>query len=143
MAWEPGQSGNPNRVRKTKGERLSDLASTYTLSAVNTVAGIMENPQCKPSDRLTAAKIILERAVGTPVQAVEVSGSIGLSLVELLAGLPGGQRLATIEHDTPPARLPASFSLVDAAQVAEELAVLDGAGQGDADEGTAEQLGGE
>lgn len=134
MAWQPGQSGNPNRVRKTKGERLSDLASNYTLSAVNTIAGIMENPQCKPADRLTAARLILDRAVGLPTQAVEVSGSIGLSLVELLATLPGQARPATIEHDAPPPRLPASFSLVDAAQAAEELEEGRAGDAGQADE---------
>ena len=129
MVWQPGQSGNPaGPTRKNQGERLSTLAGSYLVSAVNVIAGIMENPECKPADRLTAARMILDRAVGTPVQAVEVSGGVGVTLVELLANLPGQGRPATIEHDAPPPKLVSGISLLDAAQAAEELALQEGAG---------------
>jgi hypothetical protein len=126
MGWQTGQSGNPSgfngNTRKSKAERLSDLANNYTISALNTLIGIMEDPENKPADRLTAARMVLDRAVGTPVQAVNVSSDITVSLVELLAGLPGqGARLPTIEHEQEPPALVSGVTLQEAAAAAEEL----------------------
>lgn len=133
MVWEAGRSGNP-KGRPSKAQALSELANRYTMDAVHTMVAIMNDTGAKHADRLTAAKLILDRAVGTPVQAVEVSGTIGLSLVELLAGLPGQPRGIAIEHDAPPPRLPASFSLVEAAQAAGELEEGRAGDAGQADE---------
>lgn len=122
MVWQPGQSGNPTgEGRKGKAEKLAELASIYSRSAINTIAGIMENPEAKHADRLTAARMLLDRAVGTPVQAVNVSSDITISLVELLAGLPGAQRLPTIEHEAPPPEVIGCISLVEATEAAAEL----------------------
>lgn len=124
MVWQPGQSGNPTgEGRKGKAEKLAELASIYSRSAINTIAGIMENPEAKHADRLTAARMLLDRAVGTPVQAVNVSSDITISLVELLAGLPGqAARPAVIEHEAPPPPLVAGISLQEATEAAAELA---------------------
>lgn len=121
MVWQPGQSGNPTgEGRKGKAEKLAELASIYSRSAINTIAGIMENPEAKHADRLTAARMLLDRAVGVPTQAVTVSNNLSITLVELLAGLPG-PRPATIEHEQEPPPLVAGISLQDAAAAASEL----------------------
>lgn len=123
MVWEKGQSGNPHGPsRKSKGERLSDLADNYTISALNVVVSILENPEAKHSDRLLAARMLFDRAVGTPVQAVTVSSHLTVSLVELLAGLPHqGPKLTTIEHEQEPPPLVSGVTLQDAAAAAAEL----------------------
>ena len=130
MVWQVGQSGNP-KGRPSKTQALSDLANRYTMDAVHTMVAIMNDTEAKHADRLTAARMILDRAVGTPVQAVEVSGGVGVTLVELLANLPGQGRPATIEHDAPPPKLVSGVSLLDAAQAAEELALEEGAAKDD------------
>jgi hypothetical protein len=123
MVWQPGQTGNPKgHYSKGKGYSLKAMADNYTASALNVIVSLMEDPAVKPSDRLTAARMVLDRAHGLPTQTVDMNTTLSVSLVELLAGLPGQPRAATIEHDAPPPRLPASFSLLDAAQAAEELA---------------------
>jgi hypothetical protein len=126
MVWQPGQTGNPNGSRgmtkASKGERLSDLANNYTISALNVIVGIMEDAEVRPGDRLLAARMLLDRAVGTPVQAVNVSSHLTVSLVELLAGLPHqGPKLTTIEHEQEPPPMVAGISLQDAAAAASEL----------------------
>lgn len=122
MVWERGQSGNPHGpTRKSKGERLSDLADNYTISALNVIVSVLEDPTVKPGDRLLAARMLLDRAVGTPTQTVDVSSSVTISLVELLAGLPGAQRLPTIEHEAPPPEVIGCISLVEATEAAAEL----------------------
>jgi len=121
MTWQPGQSGNP-KGGPTKAQRLSELANRYTMDAVHTMVAIMNDMGAKDADRLTAARMILDRAVGTPVQAVEVNSNLTISLVELLAGLPGqGARLPTIEHEQEPPALVSGISLQEAAAAAEEL----------------------
>jgi hypothetical protein len=121
MTWQPGQSGNP-KGGPTKAQRLSELANRYTMDAVHTMVAIMNDMGAKDADRLTAARMLLDRAVGTPVQAVTVNNNLTISLVELLAGLPGqGARLPTIEHEQEPPALVAGISLMEAAAAAEEL----------------------
>ena len=121
MTWQPGQSGNP-KGGPTKAQRLSELANRYTMDAIHTMVAIMNDMEAKDGDRLTAARMILDRAVGTPVQAVEVNSNLTISLVELLAGLPGqGARLPTIEHEQEPPALVSGISLQEAAAAAEEL----------------------
>lgn len=138
MVWQPGQTGNPKgHYSKGKGYSLKAMADNYTVSALNVIVSLMEDPTVKPGDRLTAARMVLDRAHGLPTQTVDMSTTLSVSLVELLATLPGQPRPATIEHDAPPPKLPPSFSLVDAATAAEELALQDGAGQG-ADDGQAD-----
>ena len=131
MVWQPGQSGNPNgHVRKTKGYNLRAIADNYTISALNTIVSLMENPEVKPADRLIAARMVLDRAHGTPVQSVELNTSVNISLVELLAGLPGQGR-PVIEHDGETPKIVGGVSLLEAAQAAEELAIGQGADAGD------------
>lgn len=131
MVWQPGQSGNPNgHVRKTKGYNLREMADKYTVSALNVIVSLMENPKVKPADRLIAARMVLDRAHGTPVQSIEMNSTVSVSLVELLAGLPGQGR-PVIEHDGDPPRIVGGVSLVEAAQAAEELAIGQGAEEGD------------
>jgi len=121
MTWQPGQSGNP-KGGPTKAQRLSELANRYTMDAIHTMVAIMNDMEAKDGDRLTAARMILDRAVGTPVQAVEVNSNLTISLVELLAGLPGqAARPAVIEHEQEPPPLVAGISLQEAAAAAEEL----------------------
>jgi hypothetical protein len=90
------------------------------MDAVHTMVAIMNDMEVRPADRLLAARMILDRAVGTPVAAVEVTSTLTVSLVELLAGLPG-PKAAVIEHEAPPPPLVAGISLQEASEAAAEL----------------------
>ena len=139
MVWQPGQSGNP-KGKYPEGFNIRELASKFSISALNTVVSIMEDTEVKASDRLTAARMVLDRAHGLPTASVEVNGGIGVTLVELLANLPGQGRPATIEHDAPPPRIVSGVSLLDAAQAAEELALEEGAADSGQEEEDADSV---
>lgn len=51
---------------------LSQLARRHTVAAVETVLGVMNNEEASDRDRISAANIILDRAWGKPLQAVDV-----------------------------------------------------------------------
>lgn len=73
--WKPGQSGNPGGRPKIDKE-IRELAQTYSIQAVETLAAIMLNHDYDPRVRGFAANSILDRAVGKPAQAVVHSGTI-------------------------------------------------------------------
>lgn len=54
--------------------------------AIDTIADIMNNEQAKDSIRLTAARDLVDRAVGKPNQKIEVGGSLIRQLYEKLDG---------------------------------------------------------
>jgi hypothetical protein len=77
--FKPGQSGNPTGGKKIP-EDVKQAFRALTPQAVATLFGIMTEGE-QESNRLRAAETILNRAWGTPTQAVEVTGSEGSPLV--------------------------------------------------------------
>lgn len=69
--FQPGQSGNPNGRSKIAAE-VRALAQQHCPEAIATLAELMRT---SPDERvrLSAAEAILDRGVGRPIQAVEVT----------------------------------------------------------------------
>lgn len=65
----PGQSGNP-RGNGRKYHDMVELARQHTREAILTLAEIMGDPSNKGSERVAAAKILLDRAWGQAPQLV-------------------------------------------------------------------------
>lgn len=68
--WLPGQSGNPSG-RPQAAYRISDLAKQHTEEALATLVEICRNKEAPPGARVNAATVLLDRAWGKPVQAIE------------------------------------------------------------------------
>ena len=65
--FQPGRSGNP-RGRPKRDHDLAELARTYTVAAVETLAEIMQDKDAPPSARVSAATAMLDRGYGKPPQ---------------------------------------------------------------------------
>lgn len=92
-AWKPGQSGNPSGRQKADPD-LKAAAKAHTMDALDTLVRIMKNEDAKPSDRIAAAGMILDRGHGKATQHVELSDKS--SLVDLLVSIGNG---TTIDGD--------------------------------------------
>ncbi len=66
--WKPGQSGNP-RGRAAEQQTVRDLARAKTADAIEQLAEAMQHAP-KWSDRIEAARVLLEHGWGKPAQAV-------------------------------------------------------------------------
>lgn len=93
--FKPGQSGNAAGTSKAV-VALRDFAQTKAMAALEVAAEVMTNTESSNADRLNAAKIILDRAMGKPQQAMELSGSVesplsGFSKEQLLAWASKGK----------------------------------------------------
>ena len=74
MAFEKGKSGNPNGRPKTSEEFKRKLKEG-TVDALEEILDIMSNGE-KDNDRLTAAKIVLDKALGTNYKLFENDGEV-------------------------------------------------------------------
>jgi hypothetical protein len=61
--------GSRNKLTKALKVSLTDLAQTYTETALQTLAEIMKDKRANAAARVTAANSILDRGHGKPVQA--------------------------------------------------------------------------
>jgi len=68
----------PNSGRKSKDEenRIRDLMKPYSIDAVKCLAGIIVNEKSRDSDKISAAKLIIEYTYGKPKETVETTHNI-------------------------------------------------------------------
>ena len=83
--FTPGVSGNPSGRPKIP-EEFRELAQTHSIDALKTVVEILQNPNTKDADRLRAADMILDRALGKPPQYsdIEVAGDLAQNLIQVV-----------------------------------------------------------
>ena len=67
----PGQSGNPSG-RPKMPEEVKEAFRAASSDACRVLCDIVNDFSAKDSDRIRAAEVILDRAWGRPVQAVDV-----------------------------------------------------------------------
>jgi hypothetical protein len=87
-------SGNPSGRPKANPD-LKAAAAAHTMDALDTLVKIMKDDDAKPSDRIAAAGMILDRGHGKATQHVDVTSDKS-SLVDLLVMLGSGK---TIDGD--------------------------------------------
>ena len=102
MAFEKGQSGNPGGRPKTVA-RVRKWAGRHTRAAIRVLSEIMEDTGQHPAARVAAARELLDRAHGKPMQAHELSGTDGGPIqTEQVERLTAEQLQRVIEATTEP-----------------------------------------
>jgi len=86
--FKKGQTGNPGG-RPAMPEEFKELAKKHSLSALQVAIDIMLQSDNKPSDRLKAVEIVIDRAYGKPAQATELTGPNGGPLQTVAVDLSG------------------------------------------------------
>ena len=119
MPFLPGQSGNPSGRPKESRAAL-ELARQHGPAAIRLLAEIMlgENKSLRVQlrDRIEAAKILLDRGYGRPVQGVELTGRDGQAIetkavldeaaLEMIRALGERVRQIGVPAQSPPAPPP-------------------------------------
>jgi len=73
---QKGQVLNPGGRPKVPQD-VKDACKAASIEAIETLLWIMRNDESGDNERIKAANIILNRAWGTPTQAIELSGHSG------------------------------------------------------------------
>jgi hypothetical protein len=81
-SFKPGQSGNPGG-RPAVVKEVRELAKTYTVEAIETLAAIMRDTSANPGSRVAAANSLLDRGHGKAPQTYEVANYDVLTDAEL------------------------------------------------------------
>lgn len=77
----PGRPKGSKNIRTlTDKMTLSQICKNYSRRAVDVLVEIMDNPESKDSDRITASIAILDRAYGKPISSVEMVDDEGNAL---------------------------------------------------------------
>ena len=68
----------PGAGRKTKDEenKIRDLMKPYSLDAVQCLANIIVNEKSRDSDKISAAKLIIEYTYGKPKETIETTHNV-------------------------------------------------------------------
>ena len=76
MATKGG--ARPGAGRKTKDEenKIRDLMKPYSLDAVQCLANIIVNEKSRDSDKISAAKLIIEYTYGKPKETIETTHNV-------------------------------------------------------------------
>lgn len=88
--WKPGQSGNPGG-RSPIIRELRDVAREHTVTALETLIGVMTNTEAPAAARVAAAAHMLDRGYGKPTQNINaaVRNAQKMTDDELIAFLTG------------------------------------------------------
>ena len=84
MPFEKGKSGNPGG-RPKENEEIKRLAQEHCPEAIERLATLMKDKSSRTA--VAACIAILDRGCGKPPQALEHSGSLGLTHEQALAAL--------------------------------------------------------
>jgi len=76
MAGTGGARPNSGRKSKDEENRIRDLMKPYSIDAVKCLAGIIVNEKSRDSDKISAAKLIIEYTYGKPKETVETTHNI-------------------------------------------------------------------
>ena len=97
MPFESGKSGNPGGRPKVVHE-VRELAQQHTTTAIECLVRAMSNPDDRVA--IAAASALLDRAVGRPRQATELSGPEGEPLAKPhMSDMELARRIAFILHN--------------------------------------------
>jgi len=104
-AASPNPGGRPAVIRD-----LREAARGYSTEALETLAKVMRDEEAGPAARVAAAKELLDRGFGKPVQAVDVGVKmdVGQTAAEVLMRLTEQARAAKAAAviDVTPSALP-------------------------------------
>lgn len=95
-AWvKGGPSPNP-AGRPAVLADLREAARGFSQEALETLAGVMRDPEAPPAARVTAARELLDRGFGRPVQSVDVNSKVdmGQAAAQVLMSLTAAAREA-------------------------------------------------
>ena len=73
MAGKGGARPNSGRKPKDEENKIRDLMKPYSLDAVQCLANIIVNDKSRDSDKISAAKLIIEYTYGKPKETVETN----------------------------------------------------------------------
>jgi hypothetical protein len=76
MAGTGGSRPNSGRKSKDEENKIRDLMKPYSIDAVKCLAGIIVNEKSRDSDKISAAKLIIEYTYGKPKETVETTHNI-------------------------------------------------------------------
>jgi hypothetical protein len=76
MAGTGGARPNSGRKSKDEENKIRDLMKPYSIDAVKCLAGIIVNEKSRDSDKISAAKLIIEYTYGKPKETVETTHNI-------------------------------------------------------------------
>lgn len=77
-----GKRPGAGRKSKADEERIRELTSPHVPGAIKAVVDIMNNPDSEDRDKISAAKLMLSYAWGTPKQQISADVSLREVLVE-------------------------------------------------------------
>ena len=93
MPFEPGKSGNPGGRPKVVHE-VRELAQQHTTAAIERLVRAMNGNDDRIA--IAAATALLDRAVGKPTQATELTGPEGQPIAPEMSDIELARRIAFI-----------------------------------------------
>ena len=76
MATKGGARPNSGRKPKDEENKIRDLMKPYSLDAVQCLANIIVNEKSRDSDKISAAKLIIEYTYGKPKETIEATHNV-------------------------------------------------------------------